>query len=89
MHNTFKDACYALGLLDDDKEFIDEIKEASNWAVGIYLRRFFVCMLLTHCLSFPEKVWNETKTVLSEDLLYIPRAKAMAICAFFNPIINA
>nr|KAJ0191577.1 hypothetical protein LSAT_V11C800392480 [Lactuca sativa] len=26
---SFKDACYNLGLLDDDKEFIDAIKEAS------------------------------------------------------------
>ena len=42
VHDTFKDACYALGLLDDDKEFIDGIKEASNWAIGIYLRKLFV-----------------------------------------------
>ena len=67
-------ACYALGLLDDDKEFIDGIKEASNWATGFYLRKFFVSMLLSHCLSEPIKVWEETKIQLSEDLLYIPRA---------------
>jgi len=29
--NTFKDACYARGLLEDDREFIDGIVEASNW----------------------------------------------------------
>ncbi|KAM3218975.1 hypothetical protein P3L10_023506 [Capsicum annuum] len=29
-HATFRDACYALGLLDDDKEYIDAIKEAST-----------------------------------------------------------
>ncbi|XP_057747007.1 uncharacterized protein LOC130966238 [Arachis stenosperma] len=28
-HNTFKEACYALGLLQDDKEFIDAILEAN------------------------------------------------------------
>nr|KAJ0214502.1 hypothetical protein LSAT_V11C400174020 [Lactuca sativa] len=27
---TFRDACYALGLLDDDKEYIEAIKEASH-----------------------------------------------------------
>nr|KAJ0201365.1 hypothetical protein LSAT_V11C600327900 [Lactuca sativa] len=27
---TFRDACYALGLLDDDKEYVDAIKEASH-----------------------------------------------------------
>lgn len=76
--NTYRDACYALGLLDDDKEFIDGIKEAYNWAVGVYLRRFFVRMLLSHCLSNPVKVSTETKALLSEDLLYIPRARAIA-----------
>ncbi|KAF3657758.1 hypothetical protein FXO38_06608 [Capsicum annuum] len=29
-HATFRDACYALGLLDDDKEYIDAIKEANS-----------------------------------------------------------
>ncbi|XP_052626960.1 uncharacterized protein LOC128133528 [Lactuca sativa] len=29
-HSSFTDACYALGLLDDDKEYIDAIKEASH-----------------------------------------------------------
>ena len=74
VYNTYKYACYVLGLLDDDKEFIDGIKEASNWATGFYLRKFFVSMLLSHCLSEPIKVWEETKIQLSEDLLYIPRA---------------
>ncbi|KAI9071577.1 hypothetical protein K1719_046472 [Acacia pycnantha] len=32
-----REACYALGLLDDDKEYIDAIKEASSWASGNYL----------------------------------------------------
>jgi hypothetical protein len=29
--DSFKDACYARGLLEDDREFIDGILEASNW----------------------------------------------------------
>ncbi|KAL7608871.1 uncharacterized protein LOC111881522 [Lactuca sativa] len=29
-HSSFRDACYALGLLDDDKEYIDAIKETSH-----------------------------------------------------------
>ena len=86
--NTYRDACYALGLLNDDKEFIDGIKEAYNWAVGLYLRRFFVSMLLSHCLSNPLKVWTETKALLSEDLLYIPRARAMALGKILLLLIN-
>ncbi|KAF7812812.1 ATP-dependent DNA helicase PIF1 [Senna tora] len=32
VYRTFKDACYAMGLLDDDKEYIEGIVEASNWS---------------------------------------------------------
>ncbi|KAI9081086.1 hypothetical protein K1719_036845 [Acacia pycnantha] len=38
LYSTFREACYALGLLDDDNEFIDAIKEASLWASGNCLR---------------------------------------------------
>lgn len=43
---TFKAACYALGLLDDDKEWNDCLQEASNWATGYQLRQLFVTLLL-------------------------------------------
>ncbi|XP_073225646.1 uncharacterized protein [Cicer arietinum] len=33
VHLTCKDACYALGLLEDDKEFDDCIKEAAAWGL--------------------------------------------------------
>lgn len=42
LYPTFKDACYALGLLDDDKEYIAAIKEASMWLTARYIRRLFV-----------------------------------------------
>ena len=40
---TFRDACYAMGLLEDDKEYIDGIIDASTWATPQYLRRLFFC----------------------------------------------
>nr|KAJ0206492.1 hypothetical protein LSAT_V11C500233160 [Lactuca sativa] len=48
---SFRDACYALGLLDDDKEYIEAIKEASRSRSGYYLRFLFATMLLSHTLS--------------------------------------
>ncbi|KAL7157673.1 hypothetical protein ABFS83_02G093300 [Erythranthe nasuta] len=33
IYPTFKDACYAIGLLDDDKEYVDGIQEASDWGI--------------------------------------------------------
>ncbi|CAH1419889.1 unnamed protein product [Lactuca virosa] len=36
-HSSFRDACYALMLLDDDKEYIDAIKEASHFGSDLSL----------------------------------------------------
>ncbi|XP_075077401.1 uncharacterized protein LOC142164118 [Nicotiana tabacum] len=59
-HLTFRDACYALGLLDDDKEYVDVIKEASNWGMPSYLRQLFAMLLLSNSMSRPECVWEAT-----------------------------
>ncbi|XP_016500203.1 uncharacterized protein LOC107818680 [Nicotiana tabacum] len=49
-HNylTFRDACYALGLLDDCKEYVDAIKEAKAELTNDELKN--------HCLQKLEKV---------------------------------
>ncbi|XP_071727923.1 uncharacterized protein [Rutidosis leptorrhynchoides] len=39
--STFKDACYEVGLLDDDQEYIDGIKKTSTWGSGHVVRRLF------------------------------------------------
>ncbi|CAH9100410.1 unnamed protein product [Cuscuta epithymum] len=72
-YNTFRDACYALGLLNDDKEYIDAIKEASFWASAHRLRKLFVALLIADCLSRPEEVWEKCWTFLSEDIVYKQR----------------
>ncbi|XP_074300480.1 uncharacterized protein LOC141631751 [Silene latifolia] len=59
-HTTFKEACYALGLLGDDKEYNDAIEEASYWGTGFYLRNLFSTLLLTNSLVNPELVWEKT-----------------------------
>ncbi|CAH1445774.1 unnamed protein product [Lactuca virosa] len=68
--SSFKDACYNLGLLDDDKEYIDAIKEASLSGSGYYLRFLFATMLLSNNLSKPESVWENTWEYLSDGILY-------------------
>jgi len=56
-YNTFKEASFALGLLDDDKEFIDAIIQASLWGSSSYLRQLFVALLVSNPFSRPEHVW--------------------------------
>ncbi|XP_075099153.1 uncharacterized protein LOC142176018 [Nicotiana tabacum] len=72
-HETFRDTCYALGLLDDDKEYVDAIMEASNWGMTSYLRQLFAMLLLSNSMSRPESVWQATWHLLSEDILYEKR----------------
>ncbi|GKD56363.1 hypothetical protein Tco_1289750, partial [Tanacetum coccineum] len=47
VYPTYRDACYARGLLQGDKEYIDGLLEASQWGMGDYLRSFFVMLLMT------------------------------------------
>ena len=62
-----------MGLLDDDKEYIDAIKEASQWASSTYLRRLFCTLLFCNCLSHPEIVWQQTWELMSDDIVYRQR----------------
>jgi hypothetical protein len=72
-YDTFKDACFALGLLDDDREFIDAILEASHWGTGNFLRCLFATLLLSGQINRPEVVWDKTWKHLSDDILYRQR----------------
>ncbi|XP_061339347.1 uncharacterized protein LOC133286026 [Gastrolobium bilobum] len=53
---SFKDACYSLGLLDDDNEYIDAIKEANFCASAYYLRN----LLLYYAVLDEESIKNTT-----------------------------
>ncbi|XP_019183823.1 PREDICTED: uncharacterized protein LOC109178738 [Ipomoea nil] len=70
---TFRDACYARGLLDDDKEYIDAINEASYWSSAHSLRKLFVVLLTSSSIIRPENVWNQVWEHLSEDAQHYQR----------------
>nr|KAJ0190338.1 hypothetical protein LSAT_V11C800411510 [Lactuca sativa] len=72
---SFRDACYALGLLDDDKEYIDAIKEASHSGSGFYLRFLFATLLMCNSMSKPEVVWENTWEYLADGILYNQRQR--------------
>ena len=55
---TYKEAYYALGLLDDDKEWHDSLIEASSWASGQQLHQLFVTMLLFCEVADPLSLWE-------------------------------
>jgi len=68
VHATFKEACRAMGFLDDDNEWIDCVNEAANWATRTQLRQLF-STILCHCeVTEPKRLWESTWEVLSEDI---------------------
>ncbi|GJS15792.1 ATP-dependent DNA helicase PIF1-like protein, partial [Tanacetum coccineum] len=66
---TFKAACFAYGLLNDDKEWTHAIAEASFWVMTPQLRGLFVTILLFCDVSRLLKLWEEKWVRLSEDIL--------------------
>jgi hypothetical protein len=44
--DTFKEACAARGLLNDDNEWYNTFEEATNWASSSQLHNIFITMLL-------------------------------------------
>ncbi|GKC95422.1 hypothetical protein Tco_1160864 [Tanacetum coccineum] len=75
VYPTFKDACYAHGLLEDDKEYIDGLLEASHWGIRNYLRRFFVMLIMTDSMSWLEFVYEKTWHVMATDVESIEGVK--------------
>ncbi|XP_015948903.1 uncharacterized protein LOC107473830 [Arachis duranensis] len=70
VYPTFRDACYAHGLLDDDQEYIDTIEEASHWSFRYYLRKLFATLLWSNSMTWSEVVWQKCWTLLSDGILH-------------------
>ncbi|GJS11817.1 hypothetical protein Tco_0368613 [Tanacetum coccineum] len=82
VYPTYREACYAHGLLEDDTEYIDGLLEARLWGMGDYLRSFFVMLLMTDSMSRPDVVWQKTWHVMAEDVLNVERKKNSNACMF-------
>jgi hypothetical protein len=86
---TFKDACYSIGLLGDDKEYIDGITQANSWGSTFFMRKFFAMLLMSSSISRPKYVWDNTWKMLSEDVLRRQRRILQMQCNFIFLISNA
>src|SRR5271156_5955857 len=67
LHPTFQAACVALGLLDDDREWIDCLTEASVFA-GAQLRALFVMVLVYGPVADPPALWDRFAASICDDL---------------------
>src|SRR6266496_1509090 len=67
VHQTFKSACIARGLLDSDEQWDHSLTEAELWQCGYQLRQLFVCILL-HCYPTNAlQLWLNHAQHLSDD----------------------
>ncbi|CAL1414210.1 unnamed protein product [Linum trigynum] len=73
LHKSFKEACYAHGLLAEDNEWNDCLVEASAWASGKKLRALFVTIISMCQVSDIGKLWERNWSLLSDDILYARR----------------
>ncbi|EOA22562.1 hypothetical protein CARUB_v10003223mg [Capsella rubella] len=68
VYKTYKEACFARGIISDDQFWIDSLIDASRWCFAPYLRKFFSMLILSDSLDRPEHVWEESWKLLSEDI---------------------
>ncbi|KAH1035128.1 hypothetical protein GYH30_055207 [Glycine max] len=70
LYPTYREACFTIGFLQDDREFVEAIKEAKDWGTTNYLRKLFVLILLSGVITKPEELWSQTWNWLAEDIAY-------------------
>ena len=70
LHDTFKSACVARELLENDEEWIQCLQEAANMRTGYQLQRLF-SVILTQCSPLqPNVLWNQFKIHICDDLAH-------------------
>ena len=73
VYDTFKEACAALGLLENDSQWHHAMFENSHSAMPNQLREMFVNILAYCSVTDPGALWNAHWKSMSEDILGIRR----------------
>ena len=68
VYSTFKEACRALGLIENNQEWITYFTEAVTFAAGHYLRLLFTTALSFEAIPDPLEVWDQFKEHICDDL---------------------
>ncbi|XP_070555422.1 uncharacterized protein [Ptychodera flava] len=71
--STFKEAALKRGLLQDDEEWIECLREASVYASPNQIRQLFVTILLFCEPAEPLNIWNKFTREMSEDIQFTMR----------------
>jgi hypothetical protein len=69
-HDSYKSACFALGLIEDDSEWDVALREASSSAMPAQIRQLFVIILTCGCPLDALQLWEDHKDAMSEDFAH-------------------
>jgi hypothetical protein len=70
VYGSFKEACFARGLLEDDREWIQCLEEASAMQTGSQPRSLFITILIGGNPTKPEDLWDCFRVHICDDLKY-------------------
>ncbi|CAM1299818.1 Uncharacterised protein r2_g976 [Pycnogonum litorale] len=84
---TYREACFRLGLLEDDRHWDLALQEASLSRMPRQMRDLFSVMLQSCHISNPIELWETYKENLSEDFLYQAQRRHSA-AQYTNSIFN-
>ncbi|XP_074336941.1 uncharacterized protein LOC141674115 [Apium graveolens] len=73
IHETFKEGCVALGLLQNDNQWQEAITENSHTSLPPQLRAMFVNILAYSPISDPLRLWEANWQCMSHDIFIIRR----------------
>jgi hypothetical protein len=78
VHDSFKEACAALGLLETDDEYHKCLEEAATLQTGRQLRHLFAMILLECTPTSPLQLWSAHAHNLSDDCEWRLKQKHVA-----------
>jgi hypothetical protein len=79
-HASFKEACQQRGLLQDDAEWAQCMKEATNMVNASCFKALFVALLVFNVVANPLALWERFKEDMAEDFLYQARQVGAQLC---------
>lgn len=68
VHLTYRDTCFARGLLADDNEWKRTLEDGRHMQTGWQLRQLFVAIVANNQPSQPAQLWHLFKDALCDDL---------------------
>ncbi|XP_044593840.1 uncharacterized protein LOC123271521 [Cotesia glomerata] len=83
-YTTYKDACLALGLLEDDNQWECMLAEAALNFTAIQIRLLFAIVLTTCFPARAEILWDNHKDSMTDDILHQHRTRCNDLAITFS-----